>query len=421
MRGDRQSRRSARAVPERSHLRIRDLTSESLAGILQRPGRTALTVLGTVLGVGAFTAILGLTATTSGQISTDFTVLAATQVTVKDLGDSQEQAEPTMYDFPPNADQLIGRLNGVVHAGVRWQATDTNPNVAANQAASLDANSSLQLTVYAASPGYLQAVDPTVQSGVLFNAFHDARRARVAVLGSAAAAQLGITNLTAQPAVFVDGVGYTVIGILGTVQRDPEDLLSVLIPDQTALADFGPPVSSNAADMLIETRLGAADLIAAQAPVALRPDQPALLQAVAPPSPHTLQDTVAGNINSLFLILAAITLIIGAVGIANTTLVAVMERTGEIGLRRALGARPRHIAAQFLTETTTLGSLGGLIGTTLGIAVVIVSALVHHWTAVLNPAVTLPAPLIGTVTGLLAGAYPALKAARVEPLEALRR
>ena len=241
------------------------------------------------------------------------------------------------------------------------------------------------------------------------------------VLGSAAAAQLGITSLAAQPAVFVNGIGYTVVGIIDNVQRDPEDLLSVLIPDQTAMADFGAPTSSNPATMLIQTKLGAADLIASQAPLALRPDQPGLLQAAAPPAPHTLQDAVAGNLNTLFLFLAAITLVIGAVGIANTTLVAVMERTGEIGLRRALGARPQHIAAQFLTETTTLGSFGGLVGTTLGIGVVLVVALTHHWTAVLNPATTLPAPLIGTFTGLLAGAYPALKAARIEPLEALRR
>ena len=114
-------------------------------------------------------------------------------------------------------------------------------------------------------------------------------------------------------------------------------------------------------------------------------------------------------------------LLIGAVGIANTTLVAVMERVGEIGLRRALGARPMHVAIQFLTESGTLGTLGGLIGSSLGIIVTISVALAHHWTAVLNPATTLTAPLVGTITGLLAGAYPAMRAARIEPLEALRR
>jgi len=412
-------REPKRDTPARSRLRPADLFSEAMAGILQRPARTVLTVLGTVIGVGAFTAILGLTATTQGQVSTDFTVLGATQVTVNDVGDNTEQAEPTMYDFPPNADEIIDHLDGVVHAGVRWQAFPSTPNVSGGDDPSVDQQ--IPLTVYAASPGYLQAIDPTVQQGVLINSFDDTRHLRVAVLGQAAANQLNISNLTAQPAVFINGVGYTVIGILADDQRDPEDLLGVFIPDQTVLENYGPPPSQNPARMLIETKLGAADLIAHQAALALRPDQPDLLQAVAPLDPHTLQNAVDGNLNSLFLLLAALTLIIGTVGIANTTLVAVMERIGEIGLRRSLGAKPRHIATQFLTETTLLGTLGGLIGTALGIAVVLSVAIANHWTAVLNPATTLPAPLIGTLTGLLAGLYPSLRAARIQPLEALRR
>jgi putative ABC transport system permease protein len=123
----------------------------------------------------------------------------------------------------------------------------------------------------------------------------------------------------------------------------------------------------------------------------------------------------------LFLLLAAISLVIGAVGIANTTLVAILERTGEIGLRRSLGARPRHIAAQFLTESATLGTLGGLLGTSIGVSTVVLVAVIENWTAVLNPLYVMPAPLMGSVVGLLAGLYPALRAARIEPLEALRR
>ena len=139
----------------------------------------------------------------------------------------------------------------------------------------------------------------------------------------------------------------------------------------------------------------------------------------SPPNPQNLQSQVSGDLAGLFLILALISLLIGAVGIANTTLVAVLERTEEIGLRRAVGARPRHIAAQFLAESTALGTLGGLIGTCIGVGVVVIFAAVKDWTAVLNPAYTLPAPLIGSVVGLLAGAYPALRAARTSPLAAL--
>ncbi len=107
--------------------------------------------------------------------------------------------------------------------------------------------------------------------------------------------------------------------------------------------------------------------MARQIAAAERPADPSRLVVTSPPNPQNLQSEVSGDLAGLFLILALISLLIGAVGIANTTLVAVLERTEEIGLRRAVGARPRHIAAQFLAESTALGTLGGLIGTCLGV------------------------------------------------------
>jgi putative ABC transport system permease protein len=109
------------------------------------------------------------------------------------------------------------------------------------------------------------------------------------------------------------------------------------------------------------------------------------------------------------------------IGIANTTLVAVLERVSEIGLRRALGARPVHIAAQFLAESTALGLFGGLIGASVGVLAVLAVTIYHHWTALLDPRLVLAAPLAGALIGLLAGLYPALRAGTVEPADALRR
>ena len=159
----------------------------------------------------------------------------------------------------------------------------------------------------------------------------------------------------------------------------------------------------------------------AQAPIALRPDDPSLLTATAPASPTQLRRSVTTSLNAVFLALAGIALIVGAVGIANTTLVAVLERVGEIGLRRALGARPVHIAAQFLTESTALGLFGGLIGASLGVGAVLAVTVYQHWTALLDPRVVLAAPAAGAVIGLLAGLYPALRAGTIEPADALRR
>jgi putative ABC transport system permease protein len=403
----------------------RDLLAEASAGVLQRPARSILTTLGTVLGVGAFVAVLGLTSTAAAQISGHFDALKQTTVTVTDVGDGRERdkSDPAPVNFPADADQRVTALNGSVAAGVYWSVRLSKPVIGASVTVSERSTANAgDLPVYAASAGLFGVMHPTVMAGRLFDDFHDQRGERVAVLGAAAAARLGISQLSAQPAVFINGVAFTVVGIIDDVQRLPEMLLGIILPRGTAERLYPPPDPTiSPAQMVIQTRLGAPQLIAGQVAMALRPDLPALLQATPPADPHELSDNVSGELTGLFLTLAAICLVIGAVGITNTTLVAVLERVDEIGLRRSLGARPRHVAAQFLTESTALGTLGGLTGTALGVAVVVTVAVAKNWTAVLDPVTVLPAPLIGSVVGMLAGLYPALRAATIEPVEALRR
>jgi putative ABC transport system permease protein len=408
-------RRTHRIEPSR--LDPRDLVSEALVGVLQRPARSVLTMLGTVLGVGGFVAILGLTATAGGQIDKRFSVLSATEVRVDDVGSGAEA--DSRVSFPDDAAHRVERLSGVTHAGVWWPIPLRNPTIGASPAAA-DTDIANALTFVAASPEALTAAHPVMRAGRTYDRFHESRGERVAVLGSAAAQRIGIVQLDRHPAVFINGSPYTVIGIIADVRRNADLLLSIIIPTTTALHDYGPPTSPRAS-MMVETQLGAAHLIAGQVALALRPDAPQLFKVTAPTDPTTLRGNVTGDLNSLFLVLAAITLAVGAVGIANTTLVAVLERTAEIGLRRALGARPRHIALQFLTESTAIGTLGGLLGTSLGVAVVVLSALLHQWTAILQPWAVVAAPLVGALVGLVAGVYPALRAAWVEPVEALRR
>jgi putative ABC transport system permease protein len=407
---------------ERSHLRPRDLLRETSAGILQRPGRSALTMLGTVLGIASFVAILGLTSTASGQIDKAFNVLSATEVTVTDNGSGNP--EDTAMSFPSDADARIQQLNGVVHAGLEWSVHLDGGTTVSNTpqlgTAATSNDSSAAITVSAADPGAWAGLHPVVGSGRLYDSFAQGRAEPVAVLGAAAATSLGITRLDNQPAIFVGNRPFTVVGVVTDLERHPELLSSVIIPTSTALADFGDPANP-AANMIIETSLGAAQLIASQAALALRPDDPARFRVSAPADPTQLRHAVGNQLNVLFLLLAGISLIIGAFGIANTTLVAVIERTPEIGLRRSLGARRRHIVSQFLAESAALGTLGGLIGTSIGVAAVIIVAVAQHWTAILQPWTVLPAPLAGSAIGLLAGIYPSLRAAWIEPIIALRR
>lgn len=415
-------RRAARSRPavEPSAFGVRDLLAESLAGLLQRPARSALTALGTVLGVGTFVAILGLTATTSSQIDSRFSVLTATEVSVEDVAREQNQFAPMA--FPKDADERIGKLAGVEHAGVYWTVrTRTKTLVRSSLAPGSSASSSGEdATLVAATPGVLLAAAPHMAEGRIFDAYHEKHADAVAVIGAGLADRLGITTLETHPAIFIGEEPFTVIGIVDDVQRKAELLLSVVIPRSTGLALWGEPTDTPA-KMLISTRIGAAQQVAAEAPTALRPDHPSYLKAVPPPDPKSLRSDVTGDLSQLFLLLASICLVIGAVGIANTTLVAVLERTGEIGLRRALGARGRHITVQFLAESAALGALGGLVGTSLGTITVVIVAAIRDWTPVVHPATVAAAPVIGLVTGLVAGLYPALRASRVQPAEALRR
>jgi putative ABC transport system permease protein len=409
-------RRGRRGV-NASRLRAHDLGSEALAGLLQRPGRSALTLLGVVLGIGSFVVIVGVAQTASGQIGKQFNVLQATQAYVFDVGAHSSGGSPQV-DFPADADARADRINGVIAAGVYWPVPFKQAAVSGLAAGFLASAHSVPVT--AATPGLLAAAGARLASGVVFNQFHESTAQNVAIIGQTAANTLGITNLASQPAIFINGQPFTVIGIVASSQRLPQLDVGVTIPASTALRLWGAP-SGQSAQMLIHTKLGAAHVVAEQAPVALRPDNPTLLKAAAAPSAAGLQHNVSTSLNSLFLTLAGVALVVGAVGIANTTLVAVLERAGEIGLRRALGARPRHIGIQFLTESTALGLFGGLVGASLGVAAILAITIDRHWTALLDPRIVLAAPAAGAIVGLLAGLYPALRASLLEPAAALRR
>ncbi|MFJ4672777.1 ABC transporter permease [Kitasatospora purpeofusca] len=400
-----------------SHLRSRDLLAEAAASLLQRPARSAMTALGTVLGVATFVAILGLTATASAQIDSRFNALTATEVTVENVGG--RAGEPADTSFPADADHRIGRLNGVEHAGVYWLLNlPSNPVRAAPIGG---ASGGSQIPVIAASAGALEAVGPNVRQGRTFDTWSDSSQQQVAVIGSGIAAQLNITNLDTQPAVFIAGVPFAVVGIVDSYERKPDFLLSVIVPRGAASGIWGEPTVGDQPKMLITTQIGAAQQIAGEVPLALDPTNPDSFRSVPPPDPKSLRTNVTSDLNQLFILLAGICLIIGSVGITNTTLVAVLERTGEIGLRRALGARGRHIMRHFLTESAMIGFLGGIIGTSLGVLAVLGVSIAREWTPVVDPFTVLAAPGIGLLTGLVSGLYPAWRSARIEPAEALRR
>jgi ABC-type antimicrobial peptide transport system permease subunit len=274
-----------------------------------------------------------------------------------------------------------------------------------------------KFAVQAVSPTLFDAVRAKLKVGRFFDAGHSDRADHVAVIGATAAKELGIDTLDPLPAIQIGDDPFLVIGIVDDVARVDKLMSSVMIPEGTARALYHLRVPDT---VVIETDIGAAGLIAEQAPIALRPDNPNGLKVTAQPELTQVRESVSGDLDLLFLTLGGVSLLVGAIGIANVTLVSVMERTGEIGLRRALGATRRHVAQQFLVESTSMGFVGGILGASLGIVIVVLVSAFQGWTPVVDPYIPFVAPLIGGLIGLVAGSYPARRAASMEPVEALR-
>lgn len=394
---------------------FRDVLHESVLDVASRPARLLASVIGTALGVGALVLTIGFGQAASAQVERQFDAIASTQVVLIPRTVDTPDGGAVALTLPPDATERVERL-----AGVRSATTIAEVNLpeGATVTGSVTADvSGDPPKVFATSPDALKITGGKLTAGRMFDVGHEERGDRVAVLGANAAARLGVTQVSSQPAVFLDGAPYTVIGIVGKVSARSDLIDAVIIPESTAREDF---TVSDAAEVRIKVVQGAGAQVAGQAALALSPDAPDKLEVKASSGTLDLAKNIGNDLSVVFLLLGLVVLLAGGVSIASVTSLGVLERTGEIGLRRALGATPRNIGGQFLTESILTGLVGGLLGTSVGVISIVSVCVSLQWTAIVDPLIVAGGVVLGAVVGWLAGAFPSWRASRIEPIAALR-
>ena len=404
-------------IRKRDRFGLRDILAESGSSIGARPGRLILTTLGTVLGIASVVVTVGLAHTAAGQIASRFDAIAATQAVLSPEQSNIGGQDRVVANLPWDAETRLLRIAGVEAAALFANVNTESAPITSVPVTDPSASAQIPPPVLATSPGLPGAIRGTVITGRFFDDGHSERADRVVVLGARAAEKLNIHRLATMPSIFIGEKAYTVIGIIDDVARRSDVLDAVIMPLGTAQADFN---LQAAEEVHVRIAVGAGPVLAEQGPVILNPNNPEAVKARVPITSSRVQGEVQADVNAIFLALGGVALLVGGLGIANITLLSVMERVGEIGLRRALGATRANIGGQFLVESVIIGLLGGLIGAALGVGVVLGVSVAQDWTPILDNVVTVGAALLGGVIGLLAGLYPSLKAANIEPIAALR-
>lgn len=383
-------------------------------GALRARGlRTALTVIGIAIGIAAGVATAAATQTASSNLGDRFDAFAATLVTAR-------MADVDVAATGPEAAALqrVASIDGVEQAGVFAASTSsvTLSRVAHSGVAAAEGTGDLR--VVAASPAAGAVLGAELVAGRWFDAGHDRRGDDVAVLDTVAAERLGLAEeVGIGRSVQIQGRPHVVLGVVRAPEGDPHLLGAVIVPPSGVAL---PGIEIAQWDVLVRTRIGAASVVGSQLPVALAPRGPGSVTVLIPADLTELKAGVAQDTQALFYGLALVSLVVAGVGTGNTLIVSVMERRGEIGLRRALGASRRAIATQFLVEGGLLGLAGGVIGSCLGYGLAVAIAASRGWILTVDPWVPAAGPLCGVITALVAAIIPALSAARTQPVSALR-
>jgi putative ABC transport system permease protein len=395
-------------MTESSTLRPRDALRVAVTGLRARPLRAVLSALGIAIGIAAMVAVVGISASSRAEIDRQLRELGTNLLTVEP---GEELLSGEQAKLPEESVDMVARIGPVTSVSAVGQVEGAF--VYRNDR--IDELVTNGITTMAARPDLLDAVGGEVASGRWLD---DALAAYpTVVLGATAGERLGIVRTDGGVAVRLGGEWFTVVGVLSPAP---------LAPELDAAALVGWPI---AGDVLgfdgAPTRLyerspeATVEEVRAVLPATVNPENPEEVTVSRPSDALAAQAAADETLVTLLLALGGVALLVGGIGVANTMVIAVLERRSEIGLRRALGATRGHVRIQFLCESVLLAGVGGIGGAVLGGMVTAVFGASRDWPFALPFWVLGMAAGATVVVGAIAGAYPAARAARMSPTAAL--